>query len=79
MIQRFVAKRKCPKDCKDDLHKNEFVIYYHIPFVGVISADGPTEDEADKFAKIKASEAIAQFYSTSLKRTMEIEELLIFK
>ena len=81
MIQRYVAQRKCPNDCKekDAAHKHQFIVRYHIPSIGIISADGNTEEEADKEAKIKTSEAISIFYNSSLKNIMEIEKLLGFK
>lgn len=71
-IQRYVAKR-------NKNHQSPFVIHYHIPKIGVITADGATEEEADKAARIKGSEAITKVYTDKMKELMELEKLLEFR
>lgn len=80
-IKRYVGKRKCPNECaeKDKEHKGQFIIHYHIPSVGVVSAMGDTEDDADKIARQEAVAAIAKIYAQKLKEIQDFEKLLEFK
>ena len=52
------------------------VVYYHVPFVGVVIVRGVSEEEADKEAQRQIHEALAKQYVSHTKEIMNMEIIM---